>query len=274
MPQAAYAWRACAVCGEQFTPFRHDQRYCGKTCRVRRPSLTVYVECAWCGSSTAVRERDVGRYPAHYCDKSCAQKGRHASGVGYLGRLRAKLKRASQAISTPPVLMLTSGKRCLQCGVQPVTVGCSRYCSEECRGEATRAYGRQWNAENRPHEHKWYGHRCADCGTPFLSSSSTGRYCSEACAVRNARRRHKRQRRARERGNGPIERIDLPTLAERDGWRCHLCRKRVTRKTWSIDHLVPLVDGGAHTYDNVALAHHRCNSLRQDGGLVQLRLAA
>ena len=69
-------------------------------------------------------------------------------------------------------------------------------------------------------------------------------------------------RRARMRGAQRGEKFDHLEIAERDGWRCHICHKKVTQKTWSLDHLIPIVDGGSHTRSNVALAHHRCNSKR------------
>lgn len=68
----------------------------------------------------------------------------------------------------------------------------------------------------------------------------------------------------------PVKRLEI---AERDGWKCHICGKRVTKKDWSLDHLVPLSKGGSHTPENVALAHRRCNSRRGTGCLpAQLRL--
>lgn len=69
-------------------------------------------------------------------------------------------------------------------------------------------------------------------------------------------------RRARLRNAPRIEAIDHEEIAARDKWTCHICHKRVNRKNWSIDHLVPLIDNGSHTMDNVALAHRRCNSKR------------
>lgn len=62
----------------------------------------------------------------------------------------------------------------------------------------------------------------------------------------------------------PHETIDLGVVAERDNWICHWCLGLVTRENWSLDHLLALAHGGHHTYDNVALAHHRCNSLRYE----------
>jgi 5-methylcytosine-specific restriction endonuclease McrA len=43
-------------------------------------------------------------------------------------------------------------------------------------------------------------------------------------------------------------------------------------KDATVDHLVPLADGGQHTRANVALAHNRCNWERADKGTAQLRL--
>ena len=69
-------------------------------------------------------------------------------------------------------------------------------------------------------------------------------------------------RRARKRNAPRIEVIHHIEVATRDNWTCHICHRRVTRKTWSIDHLIPLVDGGSHTMDNIALAHSNCNAKR------------
>lgn len=59
-----------------------------------------------------------------------------------------------------------------------------------------------------------------------------------------------------------VEHVDRLILARRDNWRCHICSGRVTRKNWSIDHLVALTRGGEHSYKNTALAHRSCNASR------------
>jgi hypothetical protein len=118
---------------------------------------------------------------------------------------------------------------------------------------------------------------CAECGaafTHFPRAAQPKRFCCKRCCIRNARRRQKQRRRAKLRLVRVSEPIDLPTLAERDGWRCHICRKRVTRSNWSVDHLVPISAGGFDTYANVGLAHKDCNSARADRGPAQLRLEA
>jgi 5-methylcytosine-specific restriction endonuclease McrA len=55
----------------------------------------------------------------------------------------------------------------------------------------------------------------------------------------------------------------------RDNWRCHLCGKKIDPQLprrhpdgATIDHLVPLSDGGADAPSNVASAHMRCNKAK------------
>ena len=72
----------------------------------------------------------------------------------------------------------------------------------------------------------------------------------------------------------PNESIRLSDIAERDGWRCHLCGKRVTKQNASMYHLIPLSKGGPHLKVNVALAHLICNKRRGAGRIpAQLRLS-
>lgn len=60
--------------------------------------------------------------------------------------------------------------------------------------------------------------------------------------------------------------IDALTLFERDEWWCHLCDNKINRRlrlpNWwaaTIDHVIPLSQGGTHTWDNVKAAHAKCN---------------
>lgn len=86
-------------------------------------------------------------------------------------------------------------------------------------------------------------------------------------AARDARRR------LRERPPVEVEPFTKHDVGERDGWICGLCGERVdpTLEAWvdgtwvqelrsaSIDHVTPLALGGAHTLDNVQIAHLECN---------------
>lgn len=89
------------------------------------------------------------------------------------------------------------------------------------------------------------GFQCRDCSRP-------GRRAADA-------------RRRQQKGSTQVEPVSHVLVAERDGWRCAICRGEVTRETWSLDHVVPLSKGGAHTYANVVLAHRSCNVRRGAG---------
>lgn len=69
-------------------------------------------------------------------------------------------------------------------------------------------------------------------------------------------------------------------ILDRDRWRCHICRERISQKyrhphprSASIDHLIPLSQGGDDTAVNKQAAHLGCNVRRSNrGGGEQLAL--
>ena len=68
-------------------------------------------------------------------------------------------------------------------------------------------------------------------------------------------------------------------IADRDGWTCQLCHKRIGRsyryphpRSLSIDHIVPISKGGDDVKSNVQAAHLRCNIAKHNRGVDQLRL--
>lgn len=81
------------------------------------------------------------------------------------------------------------------------------------------------------------------------------------------------RRRARIKGAPVVEKIDRQKIYDRDGGRCHICARHVSRSRFVLDHLVPLARGGEHSSRNLATAHSRCNNRRGAGYLpAQLRL--
>jgi 5-methylcytosine-specific restriction endonuclease McrA len=126
--------------------------------------------------------------------------------------------------------------------------------------------------------------QCEGCGASEVNYPN--RYCSVACATRTrvglpggdfvneeAREearleRSRRKNRKRRTGLVGLE-PDSYTLAEistRDAGRCGICRRLVgTTHDWphpkspSIDHIIPLSEGGDDSRANVQLAHLGCN---------------
>lgn len=68
-----------------------------------------------------------------------------------------------------------------------------------------------------------------------------------------------RRRRARKLG-ARVGRVSYAEILGRDGLTCHLCGGAVSNATLSFDHVVPLARGGAHSMDNIKVAHLSCNS--------------
>ena len=116
-------------------------------------------------------------------------------------------------------------------------------------------------------------HICEDCGEKYIAHYPLAKYC-ESCRKSRARDKYK------SRYDGIIidNDITLRKLARRDHNICWICGllvdwtdKRPGNNTIivgdlypSIDHKIPISKGGMHAWDNVALAHMKCNSWKCD----------
>ena len=49
---------------------------------------------------------------------------------------------------------------------------------------------------------------------------------------------------------------------ERDGYKCHYCKKQLTRFSATLDHIQPVSKGGDNSYENLITACLHCNSER------------
>lgn len=106
----------------------------------------------------------------------------------------------------------------------------------------------------------------------YLSNAERLREAARTWASGNRDRRNEYQHRREARKLAlDAERIDIERVWERDGWVCWICRAPVdpTKRfpdpsSRSIDHVIPLARGGAHTFANVATAHLRCNISKKD----------
>jgi 5-methylcytosine-specific restriction endonuclease McrA len=85
--------------------------------------------------------------------------------------------------------------------------------------------------------------------------------------------RNNRRRKAVIRGAAIGERFEIVDVFERDGWMCQLCGEPIDptlrsphRLSATIDHVLPIRRGGAHTLANVQAAHYGCNASKGDRG--------
>lgn len=130
---------------------------------------------------------------------------------------------------------------------------------------------RKQNNTQKPKEPK----ACKCCGSLFVPGLRTS-YCSAECARRVANNHKDRRLRGQQ---GKDWDITVPALVHRDNNVCHLCGGQCDSTDYrltdaghfvagpmypSVDHVLPVAKGGAHTWDNVKLAHLSCNMKKRD----------
>lgn len=112
--------------------------------------------------------------------------------------------------------------------------------------------------------------QCEECGTMFVSKMGNEKYCSKCRKRVVNRNKDKRINRA----NIVDRDISLNKLYKRDNGICYICGVRcdfedhhtedgnfIVGPTYpTIEHVFPLSRGGLHSWDNVRLACHACNS--------------
>ena len=114
--------------------------------------------------------------------------------------------------------------------------------------------------------------KCKECGTEFKATHGKQIYCDDICRKKYSNRIKEIDRRHKLRENGKIEwDITLNKLHKRDRGLCHICGTKVIMGNdsnddyyGSIDHVKPISKGGTHTWDNVKLAHRKCNCNKRD----------
>lgn len=179
------------------------------------------------------------------------------------------ISRSSRKAPTPKIKAIPPPNDCGWCG-RPCTNHRRRYCSTLCQ-QAVHPYAHRQTEIA-------YG-QCVECGILFIRrTAQLGSYCSETCSHRARKRDDKHRRKALVKTG---DRITIRALGERDGWQCHICKRKVAAdirgngpQAPSIDHLHPTSLGGEHVWSNVALAHRSCNGKRSNTGHAQLLLLA
>ena len=177
---------------------------------------------------------------------------------------------ACEGRNTPP-----GTKNCPKCGRRKALnafypsrksrVGVYSWC-KPCMDNRKNLYRAKNREQQRIRDRAYYQHHKNRLRAKALAWQKTpkGRlYCAANQMLRYARQR-----------NAPlIEKIDRLAIYIRDNGRCHICHHKVSLKTFTLDHLVPLARGGEHTARNQAVAHRTCNTKRGTGRLpAQLRL--
>ena len=161
-----------------------------------------------------------------------------------------------------------SSRNCQWCGESycPRERRVSFFCCRECKDADRNAGMAAARLAAKP-----MNRICLQCGDPMSASMrSDAKFCSARCNETA----HALQRKLRARGGYRDEpgyvRVQI---AERDKWRCGICRKPVDQRlrhpspfAGSLDHVVPVSQGGTSDPGNLRLTHLVCNLRRSDGG--------
>ena len=234
----------CKYCGDEKLTSQSTTKFCNDKCRSAFNSRRVVNKlCKRCNKSFESNAKRL------YCSPECQRKP-------------TELKK-------PKELKVKHRKGCLHCGSFFMASHKSkRYCSQEC------AYQMQLKrmSEERERTKTFIHKRCKECGKHFETTRSKACYCSEECSNRYENRRKETARRKRIAKNGKVHwDISIERLMKRDKSICYLCKGQVDKRIDpnadnypSIEHVIPISKGGTHTWDNVQLAHRKCNYLKSD----------
>lgn len=214
--------KKCVECGAEFEPQRIRARYCSKKCRDHSE---------WAKSQGEIRqaieesERElVSLHNEGLRDKEIAE--RIGRSVSWVQKTRTRLGVPRQ--QTKPTIVFNQ---------------------EEFRN-------------------------CKYCNSIFIPKLQTQLFCSVLCQRRNDRTKKRDYDRKRTLKAQRIDYIPLQGLYERDNGICYLCGEKCDFNAVKIingvpyalgdypsrDHIKPLSKGGLHSWNNVKLAHIRCNS--------------
>jgi len=172
---------------------------------------------------------------------------------------------------------------CAQCGTACTShKKTARYCGSRCVNLAR--YDRigrvppkpRTPRELKPRSTRVYILDCSICDTTFVTMHTAQHTCPSTLCKATARQRRMQAKSSRRRArmkDAFVEDVHPHIVFARDGYRCHICGKKVNRKAAvphplapTIDHLVPLALGGTHEPLNARTAHFICNAMKREVG--------
>ena len=231
--------KTCPVCGREFKTWKSRQKTCSPECSKKRKLICFKTE----EEKEAQRQQDRERYAKNHPDmltedekeRIKAEREKHKAIEAAERKARQKEREAER----------------------------ERLRNEKAKiKQANIAQWLEYEAE----------HKCVVCNKTYIAHHPNAKYCSKTCQrkVTKIKRRY---------AGITIDRdISLFKLAERDHNQCQICglfvdwtdRKEINGTVIcggmypSIDHIKPISRGGLHSWDNVQLAHRRCNTCKSN----------
>lgn len=251
--------KKCVVCGKEFTAKTNRAKYCSSYCKNRSRYFLSAEDLR--KKREELKNEIIKLYDSHLSTKEIAASlGKHPSQINEVWRNAGLPKRM-----TP-----------LQKSVKKLKDDGYRY-FEIARILKKRVTTIKAVAEalGLPPENKKEKRCCKHCGKEFTCHQNSNQvFCSIKCQKAHIHSVHDIKRRSRVNKSVIDRDITIEALAERDHGICQICGKPIDWNYYKIvngkkvslgnypsrDHIIPLCKGGKHTWDNVQLAHIKCNS--------------
>ncbi len=262
----------CKNCGSVFNTINKTQHFCSRSCSSRWHGglAKKYYTCKHCGCSF----NNENGYRVQYCCKKCAYDAKYGT-----PEARELIRAEKQRIMQEE--MSTVCPICRRQFTRSTTN--QLYCSSDCTYQAQLIRKRQqWMDTYQPRHFV-----CSECGSNIVTQYKDMHscFCCESCAKKYFRRiehqtaRHKafinemKKKREVQIKRSFVEPVSYETVFNQAQGICEVCGlpviyDKLADNNWSgtIDHIVPLSCGGAHSLSNCQLAHRICNSLKGNRG--------
>ena len=222
--------KVCKQCGKEFKADGNKRLYCSRGCqwaslKKQRPTAI----CGYCGKEFTIKRVDV---PGKFCSHQCQIDLLHQERLERLEARQIQYKKKQEELAKERARLRAEKKRL-----------------EKIQNDAKRT------------------RNCAECGELFISRHGA-KFCSDKCRRRaDNRRRDKRLKKC----DVVDHSISLIGVYHRYGGVCQGCGQLLTfdhdpndDMYPSIDHKIPIIKGGNHTWDNVQLMCRRCNYIKKD----------
>lgn len=259
--------RKCAYCGKEFVAHDKRKEYCSHRCKdtalkIKKgikvnPNVEPYHKiCIVCGKSF-----DTFREASVTCSHECAEKHR-------------------KWVKNEP-----TEKVCEICGTKFLSAyPNARTCGDKTCKETHKKLAHKIRNRNAREKKKLLikieTRTCVVCQKSFdIDSRLNNKTCSKKCSIEHTRQmKHKRHDKRIPRDRR-IDNITLKKLYRRDSGTCYLCGGVCNWNDWqtsangnkypgdtypTIEHIVAISRGGLDAWDNVRLAHWKCNIKKSD----------
>lgn len=254
--------KKCPYCNKEFETKSNEKKFCSLQCSSRfyGEMNKKYYKCQHCGE---LFWRD-SAYRASYCSRKCAIDAKFGT-----KEEREQKKKALKAEKG-------TAKQCVWCNKEfKTTFPQKQCCSNECSYNYQRQKDRnEWEETRveRAAKHIPDIFACKECGSVVSTQYGERKtsYCSVECQEKDHQRqqRSKRDKQMRKAFRAPVT---FQKIYKRDAGICGICGlfvplDKTPTNLWgaTIDHIIPISQGGTHEPSNCQLAHRICNSIKQD----------